>query len=86
MRDTEANIRRTVLGVAATAWVVSIVVASLVITKTIDQVGHPGIGLVVFLSQGVAITATIVWAQFRNRRVMMEVMKTGLNLGKDKDA
>jgi len=83
MKDPETVFRRALLSGAVVCWAASTTLSVLIINKTIDQVAHPGIGLIVFLIQGLAITLTIVWAQFRFRRVMVEVLKAGIELGQN---
>lgn len=80
----EDTMRRALLIVAAFCWAASLTVSWMIIDKVIDTLKHPGISLLVFMTQGLAITLTIVWAQFRNRRVMVETMRAGLQLAEEK--
>lgn len=81
MTDREAPYRKALAVVALILWAGSLTLSWLIIDKTVSSVKHPGLGLIVFMAQGLAITATIVWAQFRNRKVMIEVLRTGMELG-----
>lgn len=83
--DSEKALRTTLLTASVILWAGSITVSWLVIGKHIDSVQHPGIGLIVFIAQGLAITLTIIWAQFRSRRIMIEVMKAGVAAGRGEE-
>lgn len=79
----EETLRRTVLVSAGICWGVSITLSWLIIAEVISQIDHPGLGLVVFMAQGLAITLTIVWAQLRSRSTLVEVMQAGMQATRD---
>lgn len=78
----EEALRRAILVAAGACWAVSLTLSWLIIAKVIDNLKHPGLGLVVFMAQGLAVTLTIVWAQLRNSHVVTEAFKTGMEISK----
>jgi hypothetical protein len=79
----EEALRWSILVTAGLCWGISLTLSWLVIAQVISQVEHPGIGLIVFMAQGLAITLTIVWAQLRNRHTMIAVMHAGMAAARD---
>lgn len=79
----EETLRRTILVTAGACWGVSITLSWLIIAQVVSQIDHPGLGLIVFLAQGFAITLTIVWAQLRSRSTLVEVMQAGMQATRD---
>jgi hypothetical protein len=80
----EETIRRSLMVTAAVCWIASITLTLLVVTGPLDPTRHPGATSVVVLLQSLAITVSVIWAQMRVRRLMIEVMRAGLRFdGRD---
>lgn len=74
----EKTLRRLTLISGLMCWVASIVLTMLVVDGPLTPGTHPGVTSIVVLIQSAAITLTVVWAQFRVRRIMIAVLKAGL--------
>jgi hypothetical protein len=81
----EETLRRIILVAAGTCWGVSLTLSWLIIGEVVSQVDHPGLGLIVFMAQGLGITLTVVWSQLRNRTTMVEVMRIGMQAANKED-
>lgn len=81
MPRLETWFRRTLLLLAVACWTATIVLGWLIIDGDINQLKHPGVGLFIFIGQGLAITFTILWGQFRVRRIAAMIMKAGVRAG-----
>ena len=56
----------------------SIIMVCLLVTGTVST--RSGLTSVVVLVQSVAVTLTIVWAQFRVRKIMIAVLQAGMEI------
>lgn len=74
----EETFRRSFLVGAGLCWLASIVLVVLLVAGTIDV--RTGYTSVVVLLQSIAVTLTIVWAQFRVRKIMTAVLKAGMQI------
>lgn len=78
----EKTMRATILVFATLCWAASITLTILIIDGPLSPDRRPGWSTVVILVQSVAITLTVVWAQFRVRRIMVETLKAGIDAGR----
>lgn len=77
----EKTLRRLTLVTGLMCWLVSIVLTLLIVDGPLTPATHPGLTSIVVLIQSAAITLTVVWAQFRVRKIMIAVLKAGMSLG-----
>lgn len=84
MRDAEKTLRHTLLWGALGAWVIAVGVTIGVYTEVLDVLR--GWGLIANLALALAVTLTVVWAQFRVRRVMADVFDAGLRVQREAEA
>lgn len=76
----EETVRRLLLVAAVTCWAASGTLVGCLVFGAINTTTRPGITSLVVLLQSLAITCTVVLAQFRVRRVMVAVLKAGITL------
>lgn len=76
----EETFRRALLVASTLCWVSSITLTLLIADGPLNPTDHPGITSIVVLIQSLAITLSVVWAQFRNRKTMVEVMRAGISI------
>lgn len=74
----EESFRRGFLWGAGLCWMASIIMVCLLVTGTVST--RSGLTSVVVLVQSVAVTLTIVWAQFRVRKIMIAVLRAGMEI------
>lgn len=76
-KKREERLRGALLIGAVTAWAISATLTALVYTKVLDVL--QGWGLVNQMLMALAITLTVVWAQLRVRRLLVDVFTSGMN-------
>lgn len=76
----EEAIRKAMMVTAAACWLSSITLTLLVVAGPLDPVRHPGVTSIVVLLQSLAITVSVIWAQFRVRKIMIAVLRAGMKL------
>lgn len=74
----EETFRRTFLWAGAACWVASIILVCLLVTGAIGV--STGATSVVVLIQSIAVTLTVVWSQFRVRKIMTAVLQAGIKI------
>jgi hypothetical protein len=76
----EETYRRLILIGAALCWLTSGTLVGCLVFRVINADHRPGITSLVVLVQSLAITLTVMWAQFRFRRIMAAVLKAGIQI------